>query len=449
MSKIKILLDPGHGAGREHNRGFRGGDNEGDANYNYCVGHLKPALERKGFIVEMTRKKITDDPTLAERGAMAAGYDLLFSSHSNAMPKPNTGTGTEIFDSVQKPTGSLAGTLSAEIAKTIGITNRGRKTRKDSDGTDWYGVLRNSKAKSAMLVEHFFHDNDKDVAKWWKTYKQVAERTADVLAAHYGLSKAKVYGTPIMGKPTVTLAQMEQWARDRKADPLFVELAKTFYAIAVKTGVDPAVIYAQSAKETGYMRFGGVLDKSFKNPCGLKTTKGGGNYDKNAHQRFASWEQGIQAQADHLALYAGAKGYPKAGTPDPRHFPSIKGKAVTVEQLGGNWAPSLHYGSDIVDRMKSMQATKVQEAPKPQPTQEPKKLIGVFPASAQDMGAAMRIIHQVTGAVLVDGSRVQPVYYSDIVQVGGSKQDVATVHIAGANRYETDAEVMKWISAHK
>jgi len=62
MSSIRILLDPGHGAGRAHNRGFVGGDNEGDANFNYCFGHLKPALERKGFIVGMTRKKITDDP---------------------------------------------------------------------------------------------------------------------------------------------------------------------------------------------------------------------------------------------------------------------------------------------------------------------------------------------------------------------------------------------------
>ncbi|MGO0807090.1 hypothetical protein ACTPEF_24150, partial [Clostridioides difficile] len=38
---------------------------------------------------------------------------------------------------------------------------------------------------------------------------------------------------------------------------------------------------AQSAKETGFCNFGGVLDASFKNPCGLKTSVGGSDTDKN------------------------------------------------------------------------------------------------------------------------------------------------------------------------
>lgn len=191
---IKILLDPGHGAGSAHNRGFVGGDNEGDANYNYCFGHLKPALEKRGFIVEMTRQKITDDPDLSTRGAMAAGYDLLFSSHSNAMGTPNSGaSGTEIWDSVQRPNRALADALCKAISDVLNIPNRGVKYRKQSDGSDWYGVLRASKAKSAMLVEHFFHDNATDVNKWWRSYKQVAEATADVLAAFYHQSSEKEY----------------------------------------------------------------------------------------------------------------------------------------------------------------------------------------------------------------------------------------------------------------
>ena len=51
---------------------------------------------------------------------------------------------------------------------------------------------------------------------------------------------------------------------------------------------------------------------------------------------------------DHLALYAGAKGYPKDDTYDPRHFVTIKGKATTVNSLGGTkWAPSATYGEEI------------------------------------------------------------------------------------------------------
>jgi carbon monoxide dehydrogenase subunit G len=127
------------------------------------------------------------------------------------------------------------------------------------------------------------------------------------------------------------------------------------------------VAYAQSAKETGYGHFKGVLDASFKNPCGMKTKSGGANNDPNAHQRFSTWEEGIQAQIDHLALYAGAPGYPKAETPDPRHFPYLKGTAPNVEDLGGKWAPSANYGKDIVAMMAKLEATAAPAAPAPQP----------------------------------------------------------------------------------
>ena len=44
----------------------------------------------------------------------------------------------------------------------------------------------------------------------------------------------------------------------------------------------------------------------------MKTTVGGADHDITAHCQFDSWETGIRAQVDHLALYAGAPGYPKS-----------------------------------------------------------------------------------------------------------------------------------------
>ena len=162
----------------------------------------------------------------------------------------------------------------------------------------------------------------------------------------------------ILGKPTATVEQMEAWAKSKNANQLFIDLAPIFYEESVKAGVNPIVTYCQSAKETGYMRFGGVLNASFKNPCGLKTNAGGSDTNPNAHQRFNTWEEGIRAQVDHLALYAGAPGYPKPGTPDPRHFPYLKGTAKTVEELGGKWAPSASYGTDIAKMVKELESTK-------------------------------------------------------------------------------------------
>ena len=169
--------------------------------------------------------------------------------------------------------------------------------------------------------------------------------------------------TPIIGAPTVTAAQMGEWARSNGAKPFFTALASVFYDIGVATGINPAVIYAQSALETALGNFGGVLNETFCNPCGLKTTAGGSDTDPNAHQRFATWVQGITAQADHLALYAGATGYPKAGTPDPRHFAAIKGTATTVEALSGRWAPATDYGYNIVKYMEQIKSTIVPDTP--------------------------------------------------------------------------------------
>lgn len=160
---------------------------------------------------------------------------------------------------------------------------------------------------------------------------------------------ADALGTFIVGTPRTAVDNAQLWAAHRKATPEFVGLAPLFWQIApTRGGVRADIAYAQSAKETGYGRFGGVIDATFKNPCGMKITAGGSNSDPDAHQRFATWEEGITACIDHLALYAGAPGYPRADSPDSRHFPFLIGTARTVEELSGKWAPSPDYGFSIV-----------------------------------------------------------------------------------------------------
>ena len=169
--------------------------------------------------------------------------------------------------------------------------------------------------------------------------------------------------TPILGPPQAIVAQAEAWAQDRMASEEFVSLAAHYWDLAEDHGgVRPEVAFAQAAKETKLGHFGGVVDASFHNPCGLKTAAGGSNSDPNAHQRFTTWREGVTAHLDHLALYAGADGYPRAEgtTPDPRHFGFLVGKATSVEALGGNWAPSEAYGRSIVaDYLTGLLATKV------------------------------------------------------------------------------------------
>ena len=154
----------------------------------------------------------------------------------------------------------------------------------------------------------------------------------------------------IISSPGISVDTAKEWAKSKGATETFISLADLYWKYSSSNGnVNPAVAYAQAAKETGYGKFGGVIDASYHNPCGLKTSQGGSDTDPNAHMKFKSWDEGVQAHLDHLALYAGASGYPRKTTYDPRHFSSVFGKAKTVTALGGNWAPSPTYGKEIME----------------------------------------------------------------------------------------------------
>ena len=193
----------------------------------------------------------------------------------------------------------------------------------------------------------------------------------------------------IINKPTATYRQCEEWIKSKKsANKLALENLPIMWNCAIKNGIDPVILIAQSMKETGWYNFGGVVPASYHNPCGLKITKGGGDYEIGAHMRFKSWEDGIMAQSDHLALYAGGPTVPKYSpecgthqnkdckangtTKDPRHFTYLFGKCPTVESLGCNWAPSASYGTDIVRMVNEVYAIEVPphiEEPKPEPNE--------------------------------------------------------------------------------
>jgi len=167
--------------------------------------------------------------------------------------------------------------------------------------------------------------------------------------------QASITDFKIISDTEVTAKQAKKWAKSKGATETFINIADLYYEYSSDCGdVNPAIAYVQAAKETGFGKFGGVIDESYKNPCGLKKSTGGGDYDKDAHQRFDSWDEGVQAHMDHLALYAGAKGYPKDKTFDPRHFATKKGVATTVNALGTQWAPSPTYGNEIGELYKNL-----------------------------------------------------------------------------------------------
>jgi len=219
----------------------------------------------------------------------------------------------------------------------------------------------------------------------WAALKQEVVKAYNLknLTAYEQANGGKVFTSDciqIVGKPTVTLSQMKEWSRNRGAAQHLLDLAPYYYQKGIEIGIDPAVAWVQTALETGDGRFpGGTIDATWMNTCGMKTTAGGGNNVPNAHHKFQSWEESVDAQFDHLALYAGMNGYPKQAweTKDPRHFTWIHGTAKTMQDLKGKWASDQQYDTKLVTLMNALKATpsaegdKIPEVSQPPVTQPP------------------------------------------------------------------------------
>lgn len=155
MSK-KVFISAGHGGSDSGSVG--NGFKEKDLNLSIamaCGNYLKS----KGVEVQMSRVKDEDDDLNQEaRESNAFGPDLTVSIHNNA----GGGDGVEAWYSIVGGLGkTCAENILAEVVK-IGQNSRGAKTRKGSNGRDYYGFIRQTKAP-AVIVECAFVDNATDI----------------------------------------------------------------------------------------------------------------------------------------------------------------------------------------------------------------------------------------------------------------------------------------------
>ena len=116
-------------------------------------------LETHGVQVLMSRTSDEDDQLTEEiKECNAFNPDLAIDVHNNA----GQGDGFECFYHYNGGTGkTLAQNIEAEV-KAIGQNSRGCKIRLNSDGTDYYGFVRET-ACPAVIVEGCFVDNTSDV----------------------------------------------------------------------------------------------------------------------------------------------------------------------------------------------------------------------------------------------------------------------------------------------
>jgi hypothetical protein len=154
--------------------------------------------------------------------------------------------------------------------------------------------------------------------------------------------------TPITGKPQAAVSQAQEWARQNGAHQRFIEIAKVYWRYGQLTGIRPEVLYAQSANETAYGRYGGVVAPEQNNWAGIKVREPAGDRRED-HETFDTPDDGVRAHFNHMSAYVGLN---PIGEPHPRYHivksASWAGTVRYVEELGGKWAPGANYGANIV-----------------------------------------------------------------------------------------------------
>lgn len=164
---MKVVLDPGHVKG--YNKGAVSGYYEGTAMYNYAY-RLADKLKAAGLEVSVTRAKVTDNPSLTNRGKAAKGADMFVSLHSNAASSASA-KGVSVFYSIKRDGDKVhAANFSKSLAALIcgGTRDRGACTRKGGGDWDYYTVIQSAVSVNCphvLLVEHGFHSN-KDECAW-------------------------------------------------------------------------------------------------------------------------------------------------------------------------------------------------------------------------------------------------------------------------------------------
>lgn len=155
MSK-KVFISAGHGGSDSGAVG--NGFKEKDLNLSIALACGK-YLKSRGVEVQMSRvKDENDDVNQEARESNAFCPDLAVSIHNNA----SGGDGAEAWYSIVGGLGkTCAENILAEVVK-IGQNSRGAKTRKGSNGKDYYGFIRQTTAP-AVIVECAFIDNATDI----------------------------------------------------------------------------------------------------------------------------------------------------------------------------------------------------------------------------------------------------------------------------------------------
>ena len=142
-------------------------------------------------------------------------------------------------------------------------------------------------------------------------------------------------------------------SRNAEADRAhIIQFAQYYIDEAAAEGINSDVAFAQMCLETGFLRFGGLVQPEFHNYCGL-----GAMDAEHPGEIFETEELGVRAHIQHLQAYATREDVTlHKELVDPRYNWVHKTKFIeTIYQLAGTWATDPQYGQKLEANLVNME----------------------------------------------------------------------------------------------
>ena len=158
----------------------------------------------------------------------------------------------------------------------------------------------------------------------------------------------------ILDQGQLTAPQLAAFFLSRNPDvdrAHITQFAQYYIDEAAAEGINSDAAFAQMCLETGFLRFGGLVQPEFHNYCGL-----GAMDADHPGEQFDTEELGVRAHIQHLQAYA-TKEETQLNKEliDPRYNWVHKTKYIeTIFELTGTWATDPLYGEKIDGLLNAM-----------------------------------------------------------------------------------------------
>lgn len=335
-------------------KGIMTGDDKGDLN----LGGTLTRAEMAKMLTEAFELEPDDTAYFAD-----LKYDDWYYEYAQSIKSCMTAPGFNFYPNKAVTREEFASTLVlASGLKPSSICNLRVLTDNFKDA---YKVSAKYKTLLSIAVERAYYRGDDYFLRPTDTlkraevcamlYRVLEKKNGNITFTRLDLGVPQT-NTPIMGESTISMDSAIKWAKANNASDLFIDAAQYYWKYGELTGIRPEVLYAQSARETGFGQYGGRVLPEMNNFAGIKKY-GAVNDATEDHESFETREDGVRGHFNHMAAYVGVE---PIGEVHGRYL-SVKslswaGTVKYVEDLGGKWCPDLYYGFAIViDSLNKME----------------------------------------------------------------------------------------------